>query len=289
MNLKIGFIGLGVMGKSMAGHLVSAGHPLRVFTRTPASAAELLERGAIWAESPKSLAKTCDVVFTIVGFPQDVEQVYLGADGLLADMRPGSIFVDMTTSRPELAVRIASAAAERGGQALDAPVSGGDQGARNAALSIMVGGDHAAFERVLPLLQCMGKNIVYQGPAGSGQHTKMCNQMALAANMLGVCEAIAYARRAGLDPQTVLKSISAGAAGSWALTNLAPRILAGDFAPGFYVKHFIKDLAIAAESADDLSLETPGLDLALAVYRSLAERGHQDDGTQALYRLYEPS
>lgn len=289
MDIPIGFIGLGVMGKSMAGHLISAGHPLRVFTRTPASAAELLERGAIWAESPESLAKTCDVVFTIVGFPQDVEQVYLGADGLLADMRPGSVFVDMTTSRPELAVRIAAAAAERGGQALDAPVSGGDQGARNAALSIMVGGDHAAFERVLPLLQCMGKNIVYQGPAGSGQHTKMCNQMALAANMLGVCEAIAYARRAGLDPQTVLKSISAGAAGSWALTNLAPRILAGDFAPGFFVKHFIKDLAIATESADDLSLETPGLDLALAVYRSLAERGHQDDGTQALYRLYEPS
>jgi len=286
MDKKIGFIGLGVMGKSMAGHLLAAGNTLHVYTRTRAKAADLLERGAVWADSTAAIAQACDIVFTIVGFPQDVEAVYLGENGLVANLKPGAILVDMTTSKPGLAVRIAEATAARGGQTLDAPVSGGDKGAREGTLSIMVGGDRAAFDTVLPLFEIMGKNIVYQGPAGSGQHCKLCNQIAIASNMLGVCEAIAYARQAGLDPETVLKSISAGAAGSWSLSNLVPRMLAGNFDPGFYVKHFIKDMAIAAESADDLRLDTPGLDLALARYRELADAGCEDDGTQALYKLY---
>ena len=288
VNGTIGFIGTGVMGAPMAGHLLAAGHSLRVFTRTQAKARALLERGATWAGSPAALAEECEVVFTIVGFPCDVEAVYLGDEGLLGGLQPGTVLVDMTTSRPELAVRIAAQAAARGGQALDAPVSGGDRGAREGTLSIMVGGDRAAFERVQPLFETMGGNIVYQGPAGSGQHCKMCNQIAIAANMLGVCEAMAYASRAGLDPDTVLQSISAGAAGSWSLSNLAPRMLAGNFDPGFYVKHFIKDMAIAAGAAAAMSLDTPGLDLALSRYRALAEQGHEDDGTQALYRLYAP-
>lgn len=287
MNKTIGFIGLGVMGKSMAGHLLDAGHTLRVYTRTREKAADLLERGAVWADSPAAVARACDIVFTIVGFPQDVEAVYLGDNGLVANAKPDAILVDMTTSKPDLAVRIAEAVAARGGRTLDAPVSGGDKGAREGTLSIMAGGDRAAFDAVLPLFELMGKNIVYQGPAGSGQHCKLCNQIAIASNMLGVCEAIAYARQAGLDPETVLKSISAGAAGSWSLSNLAPRMLAGNFDPGFYVKHFIKDMAIAAESADALRLDTPGLDLALALYRKLADGRCEDDGTQALYKLYK--
>ena len=288
MKQAIGFIGLGVMGRSMAGHLLAAGYPLRVFTRTPGTASALLERGAAWAESPAALARACDVVFTIVGFPQDVESVYFGADGLIGALRPGCVLVDMTTSRPDLAARIAAAAAARAAAALDAPVSGGDKGAREATLSIMVGGDRQTFERMLPLFHVMGNNIVHQGAAGSGQHCKLCNQIAIAGTMLGVCEAVAYARRAGLDPATVLQSIAAGAAGSWSLGNLAPRMLAGDFAPGFFVKHFIKDMDIAAASADALALDTPGLDLALALYRRLAAAGGSEMGTQALYRLYDP-
>jgi len=284
---RIGFIGLGVMGKSMAGHILAAGHPLVVYTRTREKAEELLARGAVWAESPAALARSCQVVITIVGFPEEVEQVVLGDDGVVASMQPGTILVDMTTSRPDLAVRISEAAAERGGQALDAPVSGGDRGAREAALSIMVGGSRDAYEQVLPILQLMGQRIVYQGPAGSGQHCKMCNQIAVAGNMLGVCEALAYACHTGLDPQVVLESISAGAAGSWAMTHLVPRMLAGDFAPGFFVKHFIKDMAMAADAAADLGLDLPGLQLVLCRYRQLAELGYEDDGTQALYRLYQ--
>jgi len=286
LDESVGFIGLGVMGHSMAGHLLAAGRRLRVYSRTKVKAQPLLDRGAAWADSPADLARTCDVVFTIVGFPRDVEEVYLGAGGLVANMRPGALLVDMTTSRPDLAVRIAKAAAERGGQALDAPVSGGDKGAREATLAIMVGGEAKAFERALPLLRIMGKNIVHQGPAGSGQHCKMCNQIAIACNMIGVCEAMAYARKAGLDPETVLKSIGSGAAASWSLNNLAPRMMKSDFAPGFYVKHFIKDMGIAAEAADEMALDTPGLDLALALYRRLAAQGGEDNGTQALCKLY---
>jgi 3-hydroxyisobutyrate dehydrogenase len=283
---NVGFIGLGVMGNSMAGHLLDAGYALYVYTRTPAKAANLLELGAVWKDSPADIASVCGIVFTMVGFPGDVEEVYFGENGLVGAMRPDSILVDMTTSRPDLAVRIARAAEERGGRAIDAPVSGGEKGAREATLSIMVGGERVAYERALPLLKVMGSNVVYQGPSGSGQHCKMCNQIAIAATMMGVCEAMAYARKAGLDADAVLKSISAGAAGSWSLSNLAPRMLAGDFKPGFYVKHFIKDMAIAEDSARHLKLNAPGLELALSLYRDLAALGHENEGTQVLYRLY---
>jgi 3-hydroxyisobutyrate dehydrogenase len=283
----IGFIGTGVMGKSMALHLLEAGHSLRTYSRTRSKAQPLIDRGAAWAESPAALAPACDVVFTMVGFPSDVEEVYLGEQGLLRHAKPGAVLVDMTTSRPDLAARIAEAAAQKACSALDAPVSGGDKGAREATLSIMVGGDRQAFERVLPLLEKLGKNIVYHGPAGSGQHCKLCNQITIACNMIGVCEALAYAKTSGLDPHTVLGSIASGAAGSWSLSNLAPRILSGDFEPGFFVKHFIKDMTIAAESAEAMKLDAPGLGLALSLYRRLAELGFDEKGTQALYKLYE--
>ncbi len=282
----IGFIGTGVMGRSMAGHLLAAGHPLRVHNRTRAKADPLVAAGAVWCDTPGELAAGSDVVITMVGCPRDVEALYLGAGGLLAHARPGTLLVDMTTSSPALARRVADAARAAGCAALDAPVSGGDIGAREARLSIMVGGEAEAFARARPLLEKMGRTIVHQGPAGSGQHCKMANQIAIAAGMLGVCEALAYARQAGLDPATVLASISGGAAGSWSLTHLAPRMLAGDFAPGFYVKHFIKDLGIALESARALGLGLPGMELALRLYQRLAAAGHADEGTQALYRLY---
>jgi len=285
----IGFIGIGVMGKSMAGHLLKGGYPVHVYTRTKAKAQDLLAAGATWEDTVAELAAKCNVVFTIVGFPPDVEEVYLGAGGLLANMKPGGYVVDMTTSRPDLAARIFAEGAKKDIASLDAPVSGGDVGAREARLSIMVGGEKDAFADILPLFELMGKNIVYQGKAGSGQHTKMCNQIAIAAGMMGVCEALAYARKAGLDEQTVLQSIESGAAGSWSLSNLAPRIIKGDFAPGFFVKHFIKDMTIAVESADAMGLDVPGLKLARQLYQKLAAEGGEDSGTQALYKLYFPS
>ena len=284
--MKIAFVGTGVMGKSMAGHLLSAGHDLTVYNRTKSKAQELIDAGAAWADSPGDAAAGAEVVFTIVGFPQDVEEVYFGDGGIVARAGEGAILVDMTTSRPDLAVRIAEAAEGKGMQSLDAPVSGGDVGAREARLSIMVGGPKTAYETVKPLFDLMGTNIVLQGPAGSGQHTKMCNQIAIAAGMLGVCESMAYAKASGLDPETVLESIASGAAGSWSLSNLAPRMIAGNFAPGFYVKHFIKDLNIAIESADSMGLDLPGLALARKLYVELAKAGGENDGTQALFKKY---
>jgi len=284
---SIGFIGLGVMGRSMAGHLLEAGHSLRVYNRTRSKARDLEECGAAWADSPRELARSCAVVFTIVGFPKDVEEVYRGEQGLLAGLKPGGVLVDMTTSSPRLAAELAAEAREKGGEVLDAPVSGGDKGAREAKLSIMVGGNEAAFNRVLPLFEVMGETIVYQGEAGKGQSCKLVNQVAIAAGMAGVCEALALALRAGLDPATVLRSISGGAAGSWSLNNLAPRMLEGDFAPGFYVKHFIKDMRLAAESARELGLNAPALDLVLRLYEELESRGYGEEGTQALFRLYQ--
>ncbi len=284
---NIGFIGIGVMGESMASHLMAAGYDLHINTRTKDRALELIGRGAIWYDTVGELAPNCDVIFTILGFPDDVEDVYLGQGGIIANMKDGAVLVDMTTSKPALAVQIAEAAKAKGGRSLDAPVSGGDTGAREARLSIMVGGDRSAFDDVQPLFELMGKNIVYQGSAGSGQHCKMCNQIAIAANMLGVCEAIAYAKRSGLDPDTVLQSIAAGAAGSWSLSNLAPRMLAGNFDPGFYVKHFIKDMTIASDSAKEMGFDTPGLDLAKSLYEKLQAQGGGDLGTQGLFKLYE--
>lgn len=281
----VGFIGTGVMGSSMAGHLLAAGYQVHVYTRTKSKADSLVEQGATWQDTPAQLAAASNVVITMVGYPHDVEEVYLGESGLLAAARPGTYLIDMTTSSPSLAVSIYEAAAARGLHTLDAPVSGGDIGAREARLSIMVGGDEAAYEAVLPMLQLLGKNIVRQGGAGAGQHTKLCNQIAIATNMIGVCEALVYARRAGLDPLTVLKSIESGAAGSWSLSNLAPRMIAGNFDPGFYVKHFIKDMSIALESAEQMGLDMPGLSLARRLYGQLAELGHDEKGTQALYLL----
>jgi 3-hydroxyisobutyrate dehydrogenase len=284
--MKIGFIGTGVMGSSMAGHLLAAGHELTVHNRTKDKAQELLDKGARWAETASGAATGSEVVFTIVGYPTDVEAVYFGTDGIVAAASGGALLVDMTTSRPDLAARVAREAEARGVHALDAPVSGGDVGAREGTLSIMVGGSETAFQRARPLLELMGGNIVLQGPAGSGQHTKMCNQIAIAAGMLGVCESMAYARASGLNPETVLKSIESGAAGSWSLSNLAPRMISGNYAPGFYVKHFIKDLTIALESAEAMGLRTPGLALAKRLYDELAAAGGENDGTQALFKLY---
>lgn len=283
----IGFIGLGVMGHSMAGHLLDAGHPLVVYTRTAERAEPLLARGARWADTPALVGAESDLVITMVGYPSDVEEVYLGRHGLLGAAKSGAYLVDMTTSSPKLAERIAEEGHGFGLHVLDAPVSGGDVGARNATLTIMVGADPADFEEVRPVLEALGKNIVLQGPPGAGQHAKMCNQIAIASGMIGVCEAIAYADHAGLVPETVLEAISAGAAGSWSLTNLAPRILSGDFEPGFFVKHFIKDMRIALESAREMALELPGLALAEQLYSRLADAGYEDAGTQALYKLYE--
>ena len=283
----IGFIGIGVMGRSMAGHLLNAGYPLHVHNRTQAKAQDLLDKGAQWQDSPGKVAAVSDVIITIVGFPNDVEAVYLGDDGILVNARAGSTVIDMPTSCPDLAQKIAEQAKTKGISSFDAPVSGGDIGAREARLSIMVGGDVEVFEKIKPLFEIMGKNIVLQGPAGSGQHTKMCNQIAIASGMMAISEAMAYARKSGLKPETVLKSIESGAAGSWSLTNLAPRVLQGDFAPGFFVKHFIKDMKIAIGSAEKMGLDLPGLQLAKQLYEKLADRGCEDDGTQALFKLYQ--
>jgi 3-hydroxyisobutyrate dehydrogenase len=283
----IGFIGIGVMGKSMAGHLQKAGFPLVVYTRTKEKAADLLESGAEWASSPKEVAQKANVVFTIVGYPYDVEETYLGENGLIANGKQGSYFIDMTTSSPSLAAKIFTEAKKHQIHTIDAPVSGGDIGARDAKLSIMVGGEEEAYAEVLPLLEKLGTNIVYQGKAGSGQHTKMANQIVIASNMIGVTEAIIYAEKAGLNPDTVLKSISSGAAGSWSLSNLVPRMLKGDFEPGFYIKHFIKDMAIALDEAEQMGMEAPGLSLSKSIYDRLAEQGEESSGTQAIYKYWK--
>ncbi len=283
---SIAFIGTGVMGRSMAGHLQKAGHSLHVYNRTKEKAQALIDAGARGHDSAGSAAAEADFVITIVGFPADVEQTYLAPDGVIARAKPGAVLIDMTTSSPLLAVRIAAAAAKRGLSALDAPVSGGDLGAKEARLVIMVGGDEAAFVKAKPLFDLMGKNIARHGPAGAGQHCKLANQIAVAVGMLAWCEGLAYAKKAGLDPAAVHASISGGAAGSWAMTNLAPRALAENYAPGFYVKHILKDLRLALECAAELKLDLPGLACAKKMYDLVAARGWEDCGTQALYRLY---
>lgn len=286
--MDIGFIGLGVMGSSMAKNLLREGHTLTVYNRTKSKAEELLSLGAAWAETPAQVTAAAQTVITIVGYPKDVEEVYFGDDGVLQETKEGMILIDMTTSSPALAEKIADAAEKKGARALDAPVSGGDVGAREGTLSIMVGGDKEAYDRALPILGILGGNIVLQGAAGAGQHTKMCNQIAIAGTMLGMSESLSYARRAGLDPETVLKSISGGAAASWSLSNLAPRVLKGDYDPGFYIRHFIKDMEIAQAEAERFSKELPGLALALATYKEVAKEESDLLGTQALYLKYEP-
>lgn len=283
----IGFVGTGVMGSAMAGHLLDAGYKLRVNNRTQEKAASLVARGAVWCPTPGGAAVGADAVITIVGYPADVEEVYLGAGGILESAAEGTVVIDMTTSTPSLAMRIAREALDKGVDALDAPVSGGDVGARNAKLAIMVGGEREVFDSAEALLRVMGPNVVYQGGPGAGQHTKMANQIAIANTIVGVCEAIAYAETAGLDPRLMLQSIEAGSAGSWQLTNYAPRMLDGDFAPGFFVKHFIKDMRIAKAEAELRGLILPGLDLALEMFEELSRRGGDERGIHALYLLYK--
>lgn len=284
---NIGFIGTGVMGKSMASHVLKAGYNVTVYTRTKHKAEELLAEGATWVDTVKELAATVDLVITMVGYPSDVEEIYFGEEGILQNAREHTYVVDMTTSKPSLAVKIYEEAKKRNIHALDAPVSGGDIGARNAKLAIMVGGDQAAFNNMLPIFQMMGENIIHQGAAGAGQHTKLANQITIATNMIGVAEALVYSKKAGLNPERVLGSISTGAAASFSLSQLGPRMLKGDFAPGFYVKHFIKDMTIALEAAEEMGLSTPGLKLSLELYKELAEKGEEDSGTQALIKLFE--
>jgi 3-hydroxyisobutyrate dehydrogenase len=268
----------------MCGHVLAGGYAATVTSRTKDRAEPVLAAGASWAASPAGVAVASDVVFTMVGFPADVREVVLGPHGVLSTLRPGGVVVDMTTSEPSLAREIYDAAKANGVESIDAPVSGGDVGARNATLSIMVGGDEAAVERVRPLLELMGKSIVHQGPAGAGQHTKMVNQTLIATGMIGVCEALLYAYRAGLDPETVLESVSGGAAGSWSLSNYAPRMLKGDFAPGFLVEHFLKDMEIALAEARRMDLALPGLALAHELYLALRAQGDGRCGTHALVR-----
>ena len=274
------------MGRSMASHLLNAGHTVHVYNRTREKAQTLLDAGAHWHESPGSVAAAADVLITMLGFPTDVETCYFSQGGIIERAKQGALLIDMTTSSPLLAQRISVAAAARGLEALDAPVSGGDIGAREARLVIMVGGEAAAFERAKPVLELLGKNIALLGAPGAGQHCKMSNQIAVAVGMVAWCEALAYAQKAGLAPAAVHQSISGGAAGGWALTTLAPRALSGDFAPGFYVKHILKDMRIALDSAAELQLDLPGLAIARKLYEQVAERGWEDCGTQALYRLY---
>jgi 3-hydroxyisobutyrate dehydrogenase len=282
----IGFIGTGVMGASMARHLLDAGHPLYVYNRTRDKAQALIDAGATWCDKPELVAEHSAIAITMVGMPSDVEALYLGEQGLIARSRGGALLIDMTTSDPELARSIARAGRERDIAVVDAPVSGGDIGARNATLSIMVGADAPAYERALPIFQRLGKTIVHQGPPGSGQYTKLCNQVAIAATMLSVSESMALATAAGLDPSRVLESITSGAANSWSLGQLMPRALKGDFAPGFAVRHFVKDLRIAFECAERLGLELHGLSLAKRLYEQLLAQGDGDKGTQVLLREY---
>lgn len=283
----VGWIGTGVMGRWMCQHLLDRGYPAIVHSRTRAKTEPLLTAGAGWADSPAEVARQADIVFTMVGFPEDVRDVYLGPQGVLAGAREGLVAVDMTTTEPRLAKEIHAASAPLGLGTVDAPVSGGDVGARNAQLSIMVGGDEDTVERIRPLLEAMGKQIVYQGPAGAGQHTKMCNQIVIAGTMIGVCESLLYGYRAGLNLDQVLASISGGAAGCWSLANLAPRILKRNFEPGFYVAHFIKDMGIALEEARRMNLCLPGLALVHQLYLAVAANGGSQSGTQALMLALE--
>ncbi len=283
-NTAIGWIGVGVMGSSMCRHLLDAGFPVTVFTRSESKADPLVRAGAKWAHSPAEVARASDVIFSIVGFPHDVRQVHLGENGTLVGADRGKIVVDMTTSEPSLAREIYDAAAKLGVSSVDAPVSGGDVGACNGTLSIMIGGDAAVVEALQPLWMKLGETVVYQGPAGCGQHTKMVNQTLIATNMIGVCEALLYAHRAGLDLETVMRSVSSGAAGSWSLTHLGPRIIENNFDPGFFVEHFIKDMGIAIAEANRMGLALPGLALAHQLYIALQSQGDGRLGTHALQK-----
>lgn len=284
---KIGFIGIGVMGESMARHLMNKGYEVAVYTRTKEKTKALLEEGAVWCESVEACVTGREVVITMVGYPKDVEEVYFGEGGILVSANQGTYIIDMTTTSPQLAIKINEVAKEKGLYALDAPVSGGDVGAKNGTLAIMVGGEEANFKACYPIFECMGTNIVYEGKAGNGQHTKMANQIALGGVMASLCEAMSYAKAVGLDTEKMLATISTGAAGSWQMSNMAPRIAKGDLNPGFYIKHYIKDMRIALEEAEDAHLKMEMMEKILAMYEKLEEEGCGDLGTQALIKYYE--
>lgn len=284
---RIAFIGTGVMGASIVKHLLHNGHEVTVYTRTKEKAEPLVALGATWASSPAEAFKNKDLAFTMVGYPSDVEEVYFGDKGLFQSAETGNILIDMTTSEPTLAKKIFTHAQMLGVEALDAPVSGGDIGAQNGTLSIMVGGSKATFDKVLAVMKHFGENIVYQGEAGAGQHAKMCNQIVIASGMIGVCESLAYGLKAGLDLPTVLQSIASGAAGSWSLSNLAPRMINDDYAPGFYIKHFVKDMKIALDESKKMGISLPGLALAYEMYEKLIEEGYGEYGTQSLLKAYQ--
>lgn len=286
-DVKIGWIGTGIMGAPMAMHLVDAGYKVSVYSRTKSKSEKLIARGCDWYDTPAAIAENCDVIFTIVGFPRDVEEVYFGDAGVMQTIQKNTVVIDMTTTLPGLAVRIDDAARKKGAWAVDAPVSGGEVGAINGALSVMIGGEEEIVNKVMPIMDVFSKNMVYQGRAGSGQHTKMCNQITIAGTMIGVCECLIYGHKAGLDLETVLKSIGGGAAACWTLDVLAPKIVHGDFEPGFMVEHFIKDLGIALEEAEQMKLSLPGLALAKQLYLSVMAMGKGTKGTQALYLALE--
>jgi 3-hydroxyisobutyrate dehydrogenase len=284
----IGFIGTGVMGASMAGHLLKSGCELHVYNRTKAKADKLIEGGAIWEENPAEVAKACDVVFTIIGYPADVEKVFLGKEGLIENAKAGALLVDMTTSSPKLARELYEAGKKRGVKVMDAPVTGGDKGARDAKLTIFAGGDKADFEEVLPLLKVMGENIEHMGEAGAGQVAKLVNQTVIAGTLTGMAEGLALAKAAGLDRAKIVDLVGSGSGGTWSISNYGPRILKGDFNPGFFIKHFIKDMRLAEETADELGMEIPALSLTRELFCELEDAGMDDLGVQALYCLYDP-
>ena len=284
----LGFIGIGVMGHSMAGHLLEAGWEVHVYNRTKAKTDEIVAKGAIWEDSPAEIAKKCDVVFTMVGFPKDVEETYLGEKGLVANAKEGALLIDMTTSSPSLARKIYAAGKKRGLGVLDAPVTGGDRGAREATLTIFAGGDEADFKAAMPYFEKMGRTIKHMGGAGDGQNAKLGNQIVIAGTMTGMCEAMAFAKSCGLDLKEFIEAVGGGSAATWSLANYGPRILKGDFEPGFFVKHYIKDMKPAEEAADAMELDLPALTLTRELYEELAEGGFENKGTQSLYCLYDP-
>ena len=287
MERKIGFIGLGVMGASMSSRLIDAGYTLYIYNRTKSKGDALVEKGAIWCDTPRAVAENADITFTIVGYPKDVEEVYLGRDGIIAGASSGKIFCDMTTTKPSLDILIAEKLREKGAEMADAPVSGGDTGARNGTLSIMVGCSESTFSSLLPCFEVMGKNITHMGAVGSGQHTKMSNQIVIAGTMCGVSEALVYGAKAGLDLEKMVATISKGAAGCWTLDNLAPRVLRGDYEPGFMVEHFIKDMGIALEEAERMELSLPSLALTKQLYLAIKAEGQGKKGTQVLVKALE--
>ena len=282
---RIGFIGLGIMGQSMAGHLLAAGHDMTIYNRSPEKTEALVALGAKAVGTPAQVANQSDIVITMVGYPRDVEEIWLGSGGLIAHAK-NALLIDMTTSSPALAIRLANIGSQAGHQVLDAPVSGGDVGAREAKLSIMVGGELSAFEKALPIFNLMGSKVVRMGDPGAGQHTKMSNQIVIASTIMGVSEGLAYAKRAGLDSQALLECIGGGAAGGFQLNMMGARIAKGDFAPGFFIEHFLKDLGIALHEAEQMGLDLPGATLARKLYDQMANNGYGRLGTQALFQLY---